>query len=66
MDWAKISARLLNWGPPLLVIGALLCFLSEKLTARVSEEKREKANLALKFVGLAAAVVGALRVLEFI
>ena len=66
MDWAKISARLLNWGTPLLVIGALLCFLSGKLTAWVSEEKREKANLTLKFVGLAAAVVGALRVLEFI
>ena len=66
MDWAKISARLLNWGTPLLVIGALLCFLSGKLTARLPEEKRETAGIALKFAGLAVAVVGALKVLNFI
>ena len=66
MDWAKISARLLNWGTPLLVIGALLCFLSGKLTARVAEEKREKVNIILKLSGLAIAVVGALHIFEFI
>ena len=66
MDWAKISARLLNWGTPLLVIGALLCFLSGKLTARMPEAKREKVNIVLKFTGLTVAVVGALRVLNFI
>ncbi len=66
MDWAKISARLGTWGTPLLVIGALICFLSGKLTARIPEEKREKTGLALKFAGLAIAVVGALNVLKFI
>ena len=66
MDWAKISARLLNWGTPLLVIGALLCFLSGKLTARVSEEKRENVNIILKLSGLAIAVAGALHIFEFI
>ena len=66
MDWAKISARLLNWGTPLLVIGALLCFLSGKLTARVAEDKRERVNIVLKLSGLAIAVVGALHIFEFI
>ena len=66
MDWAKISARLLNWGTPLLVIGALLCFLSGKLTARVAEDKREKVNIILKLSGLAIAVVGTLHIFEFI
>ena len=66
MDWQKVSGRLLNWGTPLLVIGALLCFLSGKLTARISEEKREKVNITLKLLGLTIAVIGALRILEFI
>ena len=66
MDWQKVSGRLLNWGTPLLVIGALLCFLSGKLTARVAEDKREKVNIALKLTGLAIAVVGALRILDII
>ena len=66
MDWQKVSGRLLNWGTPLLVIGALLCFLSGKLTARVAEDKREKASITLKFTGLAIAVVGALHVFDFI
>ncbi|MBQ6175443.1 MAG: hypothetical protein IKS31_11645 [Clostridia bacterium] len=66
MDWQKISARLLNWGTPLLVAGALVCFLSRKLTARVPERSREKADAAVKLAGLALAVVGALRVLSFI
>ncbi|MBR5345911.1 MAG: hypothetical protein IK127_08830 [Clostridia bacterium] len=66
MDWQKVSGRLLNWGTPLLVIGALLCFLSGKLTARVAEEEREKVNIILKLLGLTIAVIGALRILEFI
>ena len=66
MDWQKVSGRLLNWGTPLLVIGALLCFLSGKLTALVAEEEREKVNIILKLLGLTIAVIGALRILEFI
>lgn len=66
MDWQKISARFLNWGTPLLVAGALICFLSGKLTARVGEKNRESANIAVKCAGLALALVGALRVLSLI
>ncbi len=61
-----MSARLLNSGTPLLVAGALLCFLSGKLAARVPEAHRERVSLALKLAGLAAAVAGALRILDYI
>ena len=64
MDWAKISARLLNWGTPLMVAGALLCLLSGRLTARVAEDRREKAELLVKCAGLGCALIGALRILS--
>ncbi len=66
MDWQKAAARLLNWGTPLLVAGALLCFLSGKLTARAPEKNRDSLNLALKAAGLVISVIGALRIFNIV
>lgn len=66
VDWQKVSGRLLNWGTPLLVAGALLCFFARMLTSRLPEERQEKVSIALKFAGLALALLGAMAVLEFI
>ena len=66
MDGTKFMSRLLNWGTPLLVAGALVCFLSVRLTERVPEDRRQTANLLVKLAGLALTVLGALRMLEYI
>ncbi len=59
MDGRKILARLLNAGTPLIVVGALLVFLSKKITARMPDEKRETANLIVKAAGTVLVVAGA-------
>jgi hypothetical protein len=56
-------SRLLNAGTPLLVVGALLVFLSKKIAARWPAEKRENANLIVKGIGAALAAAGALLIL---
>ncbi len=62
---AGVAHRLLNWGTPLLVIGALLVYGSEKIAARFFQGK-EKASLALKAAGGLIALVGALRMMTLI
>lgn len=62
----KIWSRAANWGTLLLVAGALVVFLSGRLTAGVPEEKRERADLLVKAIGMILAIVGALRVLGFL
>ncbi len=61
-----VWSRIANWGTLLLALGAVAGLLSGRITAGLPEGRREKANLALKIAGLAAALVGALRVLNII
>ncbi len=60
-----VFARLMNWGTPLLAVGAIVVYGSDRLAARFFAG-REKASLLLKAAGGVLALIGALRMLTLI
>ena len=66
MDWQKVLSRLSVPGLTLLLAGAILVTQSAKLCRLVFKQNPERATLWLRVLGLAAAVLGAVILLDLI
>lgn len=66
LNWEKIWSRLSVPGITLLLVGVLTCTQAAKLCRLVWKDKGERAILPVKFAGLAAALLGALILLDLI
>ena len=64
--WDRVLAKLDVPGLLLAVLGAALVYGSGKLAAKWFPDGPQKANIVLKAVGLATALLGALRLLDLI
>ena len=62
----QVISRLNIPGAILLAIGAVAVYASRALARRMPEEKREKTSLIIKCAGCAAALAGALLLLDII
>ena len=65
-NWEGMLQRLANWGTLLLGAGVLLTIFAGKLAELAPEKQRETVKLVLKLTALALAVVGALRIFNYI
>ncbi len=64
--WEDILEKTANWGTLLMGAGVLLGVFAGKLAEIAPEARRETVKLVLKFAGLALAVVGAMRIFNYI
>lgn len=62
----KVLSRLLSVGTLVMAVGAVMVYLSGRLADRLVPEKRDVANIVIKAVGCAVALIGALMVMGFI
>ncbi len=62
----KVLSRLNIPGLILLIAGAVAVVTSEGIVEKIGPENKEKINLVIKAAGIAAALLGALILLDFI
>ena len=66
-NWEGMLHKLANWGTLPLGAGVLLAVFAGKLAAAlVPETRRETAAVILKFAALALAIIGAMRIFQYI